>query len=46
MKHTRVGGGFSALISAEEPRSGGALAGGGAESVKGGVGHGEKKTTR
>jgi hypothetical protein len=43
MDHTRVGGGFSTLLSAEEPRSGGALAGGGAEGVQGGVGHGEKK---
>jgi hypothetical protein len=39
LEHTRMGGGFSALLSAEEPRSGGALAGGGAESVESGVGH-------
>jgi hypothetical protein len=40
VEHTRVGGSFRALLWAEESRSRGALAGGGAESVEGGVGHG------
>jgi hypothetical protein len=38
----REGGSFRGLLGAEEFRSGGALAGGGAESGKGGVGHGAR----